>query len=568
MLDQHDMDFVNKVSTQAAELLRSLSPAARLAAGLLVVVVAISLVYLVQSQVTHGDEFLLDGRPFSASELTSIEAALAQAGLGGSTVAGNRIRIPHGQKSAYLAALAEANALPTDFYKYFDDAVAAENPFVSSRSLELKHANAKMKELALIISRMQGIESATIQFDEEARPGLARTKQKTAMVAVWTAGGNLCDDQVRAIRNVVASAYAGLQRRSITITDMTSRLTFGGAGDSDGFAEEVNVYATCKLQYERDWQRKIADQLSMIPGVKVNVNVEMWPESRHAGTSSKSDPSPASPNSIQHKNRIATPYSGHGSEPAAAPSGVGNQPIAVVPGAKTGDSVFSEWQSEPTKGQECEQIVSTGPPLAPKQVTAAIDVPASYYVMVWRERNQSLSMESLKSASSAAIAQIETEVRERIRETVRHLLPPTEIGTDPYAHITVSTYTDLPAQAQAPHAAAVLAQAWLAENWRTLALVLLGCFCLLLVRSMARSPAAKPAAAPTAALASGRPHGRMLAGAPAAAAKETEQVSADPALRKRFQSSGDDLKSELQDLVKENPDAAASVLRMWIGDAV
>ena len=56
------------------------------------------------------------------------------------------------------------------------------------KSLELKRANAKMKELALIISRMQGIESATVQFDEEVKPGLARTKQKTAMVAVWTAG--------------------------------------------------------------------------------------------------------------------------------------------------------------------------------------------------------------------------------------------------------------------------------------------------------------------------------------------------------------------------------------------
>jgi flagellar M-ring protein FliF len=562
------MDFVNKVSTQAAELLRSLSSAARLAAGLLVAVVVVSLVYLVQSQVTRGDEFLLDGRQFSAGELTSIEAAFAQAGLGGSTVAGNRIRIPHGQKAAYVAALAEANALPADFYKYFDDAVAAENPFVSSRSLELKHANAKMKELALIISRMQGIESATVQFDEEARPGLARTKQKTAMVAVWMAGGSLGDDQVRAIRNVVASAYAGLPRRSITITDMTSRLTFGGAGGPDDFAEGESTYASYKLQFERDWQRKIADQLSTIPGVKVNVNVDLWPEARHTGTSATSDPHPVSPNSNPSKSQIATRPSSHGSEPAAAPSSVGNQPIAVTRGSAAREAASSESQSEPTMVAGREQIVSTGPPLAPKHVTAAIDVPASYYVKVWRERNQTLSRQSLQSASSAAIAQIETEVRARIRETVRHLVPPVGEGADPYAHITVSTYTDLPAQAAASQAAAVLAQAWLTENWRTLALVLLGCSCLFLVRSMVRSTAAKPTAAPTTALASARCDGRMLAGASAAAAKVAEQPPADPAMRKRFQSSGADLKSELQNLVKENPDAAASVLRMWIGDAV
>jgi flagellar biosynthesis/type III secretory pathway M-ring protein FliF/YscJ len=38
-------------------------------------------------------------------------------------------------------------------------------------------------------------------------------------------------------------------------------------------------------------------------------------------------------------------------------------------------------------------------------------------------------------------------------------------------------------------------------------------------------------------------------------------------LRKRFLTSGPDLKAELQELVKENPDAAANVLRLWIGEA-
>ena len=140
------MDFVNRAYAQAAELFRSMSPAARIAAGLLLAVIVVSLVYLFQYQVTSGDEFLLDGRPFSASEMTSIEAAFAQAGLSSSIVVGNRIRIPRGQKAAYLAAMADASALPADFYKYFDDAVSSENPFASNRSLELKHSNAKMKE--------------------------------------------------------------------------------------------------------------------------------------------------------------------------------------------------------------------------------------------------------------------------------------------------------------------------------------------------------------------------------------------------------------------------------------
>jgi len=145
------MDFVNKAYAQLADLFRSLSVGARITTGLLLALVVISFVYLFQFQANSGDEFLLGGRPFTSSELTAIEAAFAKANLGKSEVIGNRIRIPRGKKELYLAALADNNALPADFYKYLDEATAAENPFASSKSLEIRRSNAKQKELALVI---------------------------------------------------------------------------------------------------------------------------------------------------------------------------------------------------------------------------------------------------------------------------------------------------------------------------------------------------------------------------------------------------------------------------------
>ncbi len=557
------MDFVNKAYAQAAELFRSMSPATRIAAGLLLAVIVVSLIYLFQFQVAGGDEYLLDGRPFSSSEMTSIEAAFAQAGLNSSVVVGNRIRIPRGQKAAYLAAMADASALPADFFKYFDDAVSSENPFASNRSLELKHSNAKMKELALIISRMQGIESATVQFDEEVRPGLSRTKDKTAMVAVWTAGGSLDEEQVKAIRNVVSSAYAGLDRHRITITDMQSHLTFGGSVGPGGVAEGENHYASFKLQYERDWQRKIRDQLSMIPGVKVNVNVEMSPELAHSTTSVKLDPKPVALSSSESSRETTTQLPNHGGRPGALPNGVGNQPVAVTTAnTGTGESTSSESRSDQRNIAGHEQTIASSAPLAPRKVTAAIDVPSSYYAEVWRQRNPAPAGQQPKTPDSAMLAQIETETTKRIQETVRNLLPPVIEGTNPYPHITVSTYTDLPGQPIAPPALAALAQSWLADNWQTLATVGLGCFCLLMVRSMVRSSAAR--LAPTPAATAAGAHAPRLAATPDA---DEEPVEPAVALRKRFQSSGPDLKAELHELVKENPDAAANVLRMWIGDA-
>src|SRR5258706_3187676 len=225
------MDFINKAWTQIADVFKSLTPGTRIAVGLLAAGIVGELFYLFQYQSSSSNEYLLGGRPFVAEELTKAEAAFAKAGLSKSEVAeGGRIRIPQGKKDQYLAALAESNALPADFYKYLDEAAASDNPFSSSKSLEFKRSNAKQKELALIISRIPGITLATVQYDETTKGGPRGDKSRTAMVAVKPLAGELDSDQVKAIRNIVATAYAGLDKNSISITDTESGHTYGGGG--------------------------------------------------------------------------------------------------------------------------------------------------------------------------------------------------------------------------------------------------------------------------------------------------------------------------------------------------
>src|SRR3954453_509328 len=152
------MDFVNQAYAQLVELMRSMSVGTRIATALLLALVVVSLAYLFQYQVAGGDEFLLGGRAFSASELTAIEAAFAKGNLGKSQIVGSQIRIPRGKKELYLAALADGNALPADFYKYLDDAVNKDSPWASAKSLEMRRWNAKQKQISLIILKKKGIE--------------------------------------------------------------------------------------------------------------------------------------------------------------------------------------------------------------------------------------------------------------------------------------------------------------------------------------------------------------------------------------------------------------------------
>jgi flagellar M-ring protein FliF len=559
------MDFVNQAYAQLLELIRSMSAGTRLATALLLVIVVVSLAYLFQYQAGGGMEYLFGGRAFSQSELTSIETAFAKAGLGKSQIAGNQIRIPRGHKEQYLAALADGNALPADFYKYLDDAISADNPFSSSKSLEMRRWNAKQKELSLIIGRMNGIESATVLYDEEVKRGLTQQKQKTASVSVQTRGGQLDDDQVKAIRNVVASAYAGLDRRNITVTDFNGN-TYGGIIGPDGVNDEESIYAAHKQKYEREWQRKVKEQLSYIPGVIVGINVELNPETVHSTNKVQYDSKPVAVN-IQETTKEATTRSPNiGGRVGAQSNGVetqGNRPIAVTTAGGGPESQTTESRSNSQSIPSYDTTVVEMARLTPKKVTASIDIPASYYVEVWKKRNPQPADKPAKQPEQAELATIEAETKQRLKETVRNLLPDVDKGTNPYPHIVVETFTDTPKAAAAPPSLATTAGSWLADNWQTLAMVGVGLASLFMLRGMIRSPGGAPAAAVAAAA-------NSEAGAPNLTIHQPpaeEEPEPARALKTRFRTTGPDLKSELHEIVKENPDAAATILRSWIGEA-
>jgi flagellar M-ring protein FliF len=560
------VDFFNQAYGQLTELFRSMSAGTRAATALLLVLVVVSVVYLVQYQVVGGDEYLLGGRPFTQSEVTAIEAAFAKAGLGKSQVVGSQIRIPRGQKDAYLAALADASALPADFHTYLDEAIAADSPFSSSKSLEMRRWNARQKTLSLIIGRMRGIESATVQYDEETKRGLVPQKSKTAMVAVQTRGGQLDDDQLRAIRNVVASAYAGLERHQITITDMTSGFTYGGAVGPDGLPEEESIYASYKQRYEREWQRKIQQQLSYISGVIVGVNVELNPEVKHDSQSVKLDTKPvtvASKESTKESKNRTPQVQGR---PGAQSNGVetpGNRSVAVSAPAGGPESETTESRTDTQNLPSHDTTVVQQAALIPKKATASIDVPASYFVAVWRRRNPPPAGKPPRDPDPGEIATIQTEEQNFIKEKVRNLLPDVDKGTNPYPHIVVSTYTDLPTAPPAEPTLAATAGSWLAENWQTLAVIAVGLASLLMLRGMVRAaPAISPAAA--AALTGAAEQPGLAIHQPPAEEEAPEPVRI---LKGRFRDGGPDLKMELHEIVKENPDAAATILRSWIGEA-
>jgi flagellar M-ring protein FliF len=133
-------------------------------------------------------------------------------------------------------------------------------------------------------------------------------------------------------------------------------------------------------------------------------------------------------------------------------------------------------------------------------------------------------------------------------------------GENQYKQVQVVVLDSIAAPAIEPPSMANQALAWAGNYWTTLAMIVVAMFSLLVLKSVVTATpqgggADAPAITPTLTVQS----------------EDVEPESAaddDQPQRTRLKiKKGASLKDDLADMVKEDPDAAAAILRSWIGKA-
>jgi flagellar M-ring protein FliF len=162
------------------------------------------------------------------------------------------------------------------------------------------------------------------------------------------------------------------------------------------------------------------------------------------------------------------------------------------------------------------------------------------------------------------LKQMEEAVKIRVEEAVTILVPKEKGKDDPYPQTRVSFFDDFPAALPTPPSMATVAGQWAGDYWQSIAVFVLAFVALLMMRSMVGNVVPAPSA-PSAINIEQPPTagGKEKEGSPTA----EEQTETMLKQRRRLNSSGPNLRDELRDLVREDPDAAANVLKVWIGDA-
>ncbi len=246
---------------------------------------------------------LLSGLPIATADLPAVEAALAAAGLHDYKILGGTIRVPREKEAACMAALADANALPSSLDK-LRESVRQRYEQLNSEQLKI----AKQKALSLTITSMRGIEWAAVLYDTELPPGPGRDKVTTATVSVKAADDAQLDrTQVSAIRSMVAGAIEGLKPEQVTVTDLNGPTYHDDPGSREGTADGPNV--RLKRVYEQQWKAKIQEALAYVPDVNVTVSVELdVPAELDAGLEPDVRVTPLTPRSIAVSVNVPRSY--------------------------------------------------------------------------------------------------------------------------------------------------------------------------------------------------------------------------------------------------------------------
>jgi len=474
------MEFVLNRYTQLVDLVKSMTPAARVLAVLLLLVTAISLAWLFQGQVVGSETYLMGGELFSPAQLRDMQAAFGKAGLE-AELDGARVRVPRGQESKYMAALADAGALPAEFGHHMQQAVNTGGFLRAPRSQqEAAWRVAKQQDLQRIIGEMHGIETAAVLFDEERIEAFPHNKKRlTAAVMVRPKTNQSLDEQtVRTLREMLTSSIAGLESEAVTIVDLSTNRNYAGASGHDSSA---TTQADHNRRHEQHWQHTIGHVLGYIPGVLISTNVE---------------------------------------------------------------------------------FDSDRPTNQPQRVKVSVAVPNTYYEQVWQKEHASTANAGGARPDGAALAAVEMRERTKIEQLVANLLPQSA-AADSARQVAVSTFYPLTPAAVAEPEWRDKLLALAMEHARELTLAGLAVVGLLVLRSMFRSlggspPAASPSLPPSLSLVRD-------------AYKDSETMPAESLLSERRydRASGGRgaLAGELADAVRDDPEAAASVLKAWIGNA-
>ncbi len=543
------MSLISDTTDSLRETFSAMPMQSRVISGLLVAAIGIGLAFLVQGGSTRDAEYLFGGSSLGESELNEIELAFSKAGLNAWVREGRRLRIPNEDRDKYYAALEESASLPMSLRSNLQQAIARNNPLESNEQRTSREMHAKEQDLGAKISQFSDVRWASVEYDRGERRGMSASRPQSASVVVTPEGLDpLSRVRVQQIKELIRGSFAGMSSDDVVVIDTNSSTSLADADDADPMLRK-------RREAEAMVEQKVRSMLVGYGEIRVAAYADIDPTMDTEKTVLKYDAERTTTKESSRKSESTSNRPLNRGVPGVEPNAIGNRPQSIEADAETNRIKDEERESNGVVGQQYES--SRMASLAVRRIRVSVGLPSSLFQRIWPQvylrKNPGTDIKDIPPMQTADLLELKESTVTNIKTAIIPLLPDVAAGEDPLPLVEVSEYPDLPLEPGFETKTSDIALTWIANSWRTIAMVALALVALLIARSAIRSTTTTPAEF-------NEGFGLELP-APPPVVEEAGEGS------ERMTITGGSLKDELIVLVEKNPEVAANVIRAWVGEA-
>lgn len=577
---EHINTFIRENYAKLKDLYLSMTFGNRVVAALLMTMLLLSLGYLIVGSIKAVDPAskttrLYNGRRFNFNEMRAADEAIARARLQGHQWVGDQLQVPVNRQNDYIAILADAKVLETTGRA---QAAMADmiTPWVNARMMNEKMLVAKLSDCADAIKMIGGIADARVVANKRPaweRNVWARTQIMSVGVFVEAISNQpLKPDTIGAIGQIVASMFGITDMNEIRIVDAKNDRAYDGTGEQQGSSE--GEYFRHQRQFQEEWNRIISEHLPRIDGLDVKTSVTLT-QYRTSETFAVAHDTPTA--LVEHELNYA--FRKEGADRFYRPGQVAQWPRPLI--NPTGNESPRDLIDEKRREREITNALpgmetkERRLPYIPLQITASILIPREHILAIWHKRNKQLGSATDATPTEEQLLELQESFANDIKQSIGNLLVPyrPNTRTDPMSLVSV-IYTDPIREEEVELTAWEQFLLFMQQHWQSIGLMSLVFGGLVVLWSISKPPKPDnivlyegldtPMEAIDARLAEKR---RLEEEAAAAVAAEEEaQKEVDNSLGEL--GSIRSLREEIAELIAKNPEAAAAVIRQWIGNAV
>jgi flagellar biosynthesis/type III secretory pathway M-ring protein FliF/YscJ len=565
------MDFLKGQGQKIREQLSGLSPSQKMLAGSLVVIMLMTLVWWSRYAGSSEMVAVLE-QDFSDENISRVTLHLKREGIPYKLV-GKRVHVSAEKQFEAIAVLGLEQLLPQDTSSGWEQIIEKlDSPWNPQSKQDEVFNHAKQVLLAKVLRAVKGIRNAQVVIDNQKRRSFGEgDREPTATVQIDTYDGEgkshkkLADVAAR----VVAGAVSGMKRSNVSVIIDGSAHTVHDK-DGDSFSTGTEAWMESIQWGERYYADKVEKHLRRIhPGVMVSVTVDPQITSKQIELQKYNKSETFSKESETTERTEENASSSRGpAEPGAVPNvgssvgaGGANQPLNIAGGGANGEGTSNSVTETKSKLQHYPSLVREwikSPAGSVAVVGASVSVPRSHFVRIFKQ-----AYPDAKEPDEDALGPIIDKELPSIQKVALGALP---LAKEKVHMNVFYDYLPIgpPAGATQAAAATSLPLAALRSHGKEIALGLLAVVSLFMVSMMVRKASPVAVAQPQVE----RPAPAQMSPPEDVAGEATqgdqtmEAVEIDDHAVKTQQ-----MITQVETMVKENPDAAANLVKRWLNRA-